>query len=212
MAQTEQEAAQGAAASGRWPTRDEAWAIMCEHVGSQSLRRHMRAVEAAMGAYARRLGQDEDRWRVAGILHDFDYEMHPTLDQHPQDGAPILRARGVPEDLIAVILSHADHLNLPRDTPMKRALYAVDEVTGFASAVALVRPDKRIASVTPASFKKKMKDKAFARAVSREDMVHGAALLGMDFDEHVQIVIDALAEIAPELGLAGPETQTQEGA
>lgn len=207
MTGLEQERAGQDAATGAWPSRDEAWALMCEFVGSQSLRRHMRSVEAAMGAYARRLGEDEERWRVAGILHDFDYEMHPTLDQHPQDGAPLLRARGIPEDLIAVILSHADHLNLPRDTPMKRALYAVDEVTGFAGAVALVRPDKRIASVTPASFKKKMKDKAFARAVSREDMLHGAELLGVPFEEHVQIVIDALTEIAPELGLAGAEEQ-----
>ena len=198
-------------ADGAWPTRDEAWALMTEYVQSVSLRRHMRAVEAAMGAYARRLGEDEERWRVVGILHDFDYERHPTLDQHPQDGAPILRERGMPEELIEAVLSHADHLDRPRDTPMKQALYAVDEVTGFAGAVALVRPDKRIASVAPSSFKKKMKDKAFARAVSREDMLHGAELLGVPFDEHVQIVIDAMAEIADDLGLAGVETQKQEG-
>jgi putative nucleotidyltransferase with HDIG domain len=197
---------------GRWPTRDEAWAVMTEYVQSVSLQRHMRAVEAAMGAYARRFGEDEERWRVVGILHDFDFEMHPTLDQHPQDGSRFLRERGFSEDLIEAILSHADHLNLPRDTPMKRALYAVDEVTGFAGAVALVRPDKRIASVAPSSFKKKMKDKAFARAVSREDMLHGAELLGVPFDEHVQIVIDAMAEIADDLGLAGVETQSKEGA
>jgi putative nucleotidyltransferase with HDIG domain len=205
MTSLEQERA-GQAAAGRWPSREEAWALMCEYVSSQSLRRHIRSVEAAMGAYARRFGEDEERWRVAGILHDFDYEIHPTLDQHPQDGAPILRERGYPEELITVILSHADHLELPRDTRMKQTLYAVDEVTGFAGAVALVRPDKRIASVSPSSFKKKMKDKAFARAVSREDMLHGAELLGVPFDEHIQIVIDALAEIAPELGLAGVET------
>jgi putative nucleotidyltransferase with HDIG domain len=197
---------------GRWPTRDEAWAVMTEYVKSQSLQRHMRAVEAAMGAYARRFGEDEERWRVVGILHDFDYEMHPTLDKHPQDGAPLLRERGFSEELIEAILSHADHLSLPRDTKMKQALYAVDEVTGFAGAVALVRPDKKIASVAPSSFKKKMKDKAFARAVSREDMLHGAELLGVPFEEHVQIVIDAMAEIADDLGLAGVEAQTQEGA
>ncbi len=191
------------AEAGRWPSRGEAWAFMCDYVQSESLRRHMRAVEAAMGAYARRFGEDEERWRVVGILHDFDYERHPTLDQHPQDGAPILRERGYAEELIAAILSHADHLSLPRDTPLKRALFAVDEVTGFAGAVALVRPDKRIASVTPQSFKKKMKDKAFARAVSRDDMTHGAELLGIPFEEHVQIVIEAMAAIAPELGLAG---------
>ena len=195
---------------GMWPTRDEAWAVMTEYVQSVSLRRHMRGVEAAMGAYARRFGEDEERWRVVGILHDFDYEMHPTLDQHPQDGAALLRARGYPEELITAILSHADHLELPRDTPMKRALFAVDEVTGFAGAVALVRPDKRIASVTTASFKKKMKDKAFARAVSREDMLHGAALLEIPLDEHVQIVLDAMVEVADDLGLAGVQAQIAE--
>lgn len=199
-------------ADGTWPTRDEAWAVMTEYVQSVSLQRHMRAVEAAMGAYARRFGEDEERWRVVGILHDFDYERHPTLDKHPQDGAPLLRERGYSEELIDAILSHADHLEMPRDTKMKQALFAVDEVTGFAGAVALVRPDKRIASVAPSSFKKKMKDKAFARAVSREDMLHGAELLGVPFDEHLQIVIDAMAEIADDLGLAGVEAQTQEGA
>jgi putative nucleotidyltransferase with HDIG domain len=199
-------------ADNGWPTRDEAWAVMTEYVQSVSLRRHMRAVEAAMGAYARRFGEDEERWRVVGILHDFDYEMHPTLDKHPQDGAPMLRERGYSEELIEAVLSHADHLELPRDTKMKQSLYAVDEVTGFAGAVALVRPDKRIASVAPSSFKKKMKDKAFARAVSREDMLHGAELLGVPFDEHLQIVIDAMAEIAGDLGLAGVEAPMQEGA
>ncbi|MGN6698940.1 MAG: HD domain-containing protein [Thermomicrobiales bacterium] len=188
-----------------WPTRDEAWAVMTEYVQSVSLRRHMRAVEAAMGAYARRFGEDEERWRVVGILHDFDYEMHPTLDKHPQDGAPMLRERGYSEELIEAVLSHADHLELPRDTKMKQTLYAVDEVTGFAGAVALVRPDKRIASVAPSSFKKKMKDKAFARAVSREDMLQGAEALGVPFDEHIQIVVDAMSGIAGELGLAGQE-------
>jgi putative nucleotidyltransferase with HDIG domain len=203
MADLEQERANAATGAGRWPGRDEAWAFMCQYVQSESLRRHMRAVEAAMGAYAARFGEDEERWRVAGILHDFDYERHPTLDQHPQDGAPILREQGFAEELIETVLSHADHLSLERDTPMKRALYAVDEVTGFAGAVALVRPDKRIASVTPQSFKKKMKDKAFARAVNRDDMTHGAELLGVPFEEHVQIVVEAMTAIAPELGLAG---------
>ncbi len=195
------------AENGRWPSRDEAWAFMCEYVQSESLRRHMRAVEAAMGAYAQRFGEDEERWRVVGILHDFDYERHPTLDQHPQDGAPILREQGYAEELIQAVLSHADHLNLPRDTPMRRALYAVDEVTGFAGAVALVRPDKAIRSVTPQSFKKKMKDKAFARAVNREDMLHGAELLEIPLDEHIQVVVDAMTAIAPELGLAGVAAQ-----
>ena len=189
----------------RWPSRSEAWELMTEYVKSESLRRHMLAVEVAVRAYARRFDEDEERWGVVALLHDFDYEIHPTLDHHPQDGAPILRARGYPEELIESILSHADHLDIPRTTPLRKALYAVDEVTGFASAVALVRPDKRIASVTPASFKKKMKDKAFARAVSREDMLRGAEELGVPFEEHVQLVVDAMATIADELGLAGQE-------
>ncbi|CAA9587355.1 MAG: HDIG domain protein, partial [uncultured Thermomicrobiales bacterium] len=155
MAQTEprpvEEASRGGEAE-RWPSRDDALALMTEYVKNPGLRRHMLAVEAAMRAYARRFGEDEERWAVAGILHDFDYEIHPTLDHHPQDGAPILRERGYPPELIETILSHADHLDTPRTTPMRLALYAVDEVTGFAGAVALVRPDKRIASVTPASF------------------------------------------------------------
>lgn len=188
---------------GRWPARDEAWSVVTEHVQSQSLRRHMLAVEAAVRAYARRFGEDEERWAVAGLLHDFDYEIHPSLDQHPQDGAPILRARGYSEDLIDTILSHADHLARPRTTLLERTLYAVDEVTGFAGAVALVRPDRRISSVTPQSFKKKMKDKAFARAVSRDDMVRGAAELGVPFDEHIEVVVGAMSGIASELGLAG---------
>ncbi len=211
MSKLDQPGAGAATASGRWPTRDEAWQIMTEYVQSQSLRRHMLAVEAAMRAYARRFGEDEERWASVALLHDFDYEIHPTLDHHPQDGAPILRARGIAEDFIHTILTHADHLELERTTPMEKALWAVDEVTGFAAAVALVRPDKRIASVTPSSFKKKMKDKAFARAVSREDMLRGAEELGVPFDEHVQIVIDAMAGMADELGLAGQPVESRQG-
>ncbi len=203
MSQLDQPGAGAATAAGRWPTRDEAWQIMTEYVQSQSLRRHMLAVEAAMRAYARRFGEDEERWASVALLHDFDYEIHPTLDHHPQDGAPILRARGISEDFIHTILTHADHLELERTTPMEKALWAVDEVTGFAAAVALVRPDKRIASVTPASFKKKMKDKAFARGVNRDDVVRGAQELGVDLDEHLQFVIDAMKAIAPQIGLAG---------
>ncbi len=215
MTQTEGQSQASATDTGRWPSREEAWTFMCEWVQSESLRRHMRAVEAAMGAYAVRFGEDVERWRVVGILHDFDYERHPTLDQHPQDGARYLRERDYSEELIGAILSHADHLSLARDTPLKRTLFAVDEVTGFAGAVALVRPEKKIATVTPQSFKKKMKDKAFARAVSRDDMTHGAELLGVSLDEHIQIVVDAMATIAPELGLAGvpaPAQTPQEGA
>ncbi len=205
MAQTERNNLAAAAPEGRWPSRDEAWGLLTEYVQSQNLRRHMLAVEVALRAYAHRFGEDEERWGIVGLLHDFDYEIHPTLDHHPQDGASILRARGYAPELIDAILSHADHLNIPRTTPLQRALFAVDEVTGFASAVALVRPDKAIASVTPASFKKKMKDKAFARSVNREEMLHGAEALGVPFDEHIQIVVGAMAGIAGELGLAGAE-------
>ncbi len=207
MTHVERQAEAVTAPEGRWPSRDEAWGLLTEYVQSQNLRRHMLAVEAALRAYAHRFGEDEERWGVVGLLHDFDYEIHPTLDHHPQDGAPILRERGYAPELIDAILSHADHLNIPRTTPLQRALYAVDEVTGFASAVALVRPDKAIASVTPASFKKKMKDKAFARAVNREEMLHGAEALGVPFDEHIRIVVGAMAGIAGELGLAGAEGQ-----
>ncbi len=203
MAQVEREHLADPADGGRWPDRDEALALMQEYVSSPGLRRHMLAVEAALRAYARRFGEDEERWGVVGILHDFDYEIHPTLEHHPQGGAPILRERGYSEELIHAILSHADHLGIARTTPLEKALYAVDEVTGFAGAVALVRPDKAIAGVQPSSFKKKMKDKAFARAVSREEMLHGAEALGVPFDEHIQIVVGAMAGVADELGLAG---------
>jgi putative nucleotidyltransferase with HDIG domain len=184
-------------------TRADAWELVCEYVQSESLRRHMLAVEAAMRAYAREWGEDEELWGIIGLLHDFDYEIHPTLDQHPQDGAPILRQRGYPEAVIQGILSHADHLHLPREGRLERTLYAVDELTGFIGAVALVRPSRAVADVTASAVRKKMKDKAFARAVSREDMLHGAAALGVDFDGHVQFVARAMTAIAPELGLAG---------
>lgn len=189
--------------SDYWPGRDEAWAVLTAYVQSQSLRRHVLAVEAALRTYARRFGADEERWAVVGLLHDFDYEIHPSLEQHPQAGAAILRARGYSEELIETILSHADHLTVPRDTPLRRALCAVDEVTGFAGAVALVRPDRKISSVTPQSFRKKMKDKAFARAVDREGMVRAVEELGVPFDEHIRLVVDAMSAIAPQLGLAG---------
>jgi putative nucleotidyltransferase with HDIG domain len=184
-------------------TRADAWAVVCEFVQSESLRRHMLAVEAAMRAYARQWREDEELWGVIGLLHDFDYERHPTLDQHPQEGAPILRQRGFPEAVIQAILSHADHLNVPRHGRLERTLYAVDELSGFIGAVALVRPSRAVADVTAAAVRKKMKDKAFARAVSREDMLHGAEALGVDFDSHVEFVVVAMATIADQLGLAG---------
>ncbi len=188
-----------------YPTRAEAWAVLTEHTQSDSLIKHALAVEAAMRAYARKFGEDEEAWGVVGLLHDFDYEKHPTLDEHPMKGAEVLRARGYPEEMIRAILSHASHTGVPRETRMAKALYAVDELTGFVTAVALVRPNKRVADVEPKSVKKKMKDKAFARAVNRDEIREGAELLGVEFDEHVQTVIDAMAAAGRELGLEGIE-------
>jgi putative nucleotidyltransferase with HDIG domain len=186
-----------------YPTREAAWALLTEHTRGESLLKHALAVEAAMRAYARRLGGDEEEWGTVGLLHDFDYERHPTLEEHPMKGAELLRARGYPEEMIRAILSHAAHTGVARETPMERALFAVDELTGFVTAVALVRPDRKVAEVKPSSVRKKMKDKAFARAVNREEILEGARLLGVEFEEHAQIVIDALAGIAERLGLAG---------
>jgi len=183
--------------------RNEAWELLCEYTKSDSLRKHALAVEAAMRHYARKYGEDEEKWSVVALLHDFDYEIHPTLDKHPQDGAAILRERGVPEDVIRGVLSHADHLGLSRDSLMEKTLYAVDELSGFVIAVALVRPSKSILDVEASSVRKKMKDKAFARAVNREDIVQGAEALGVNLGEHIGEVIEALKGAADELGLRG---------
>lgn len=182
-------------------TRENAWALLTEYVKGEPLLKHCLGVEACMREYARFFGEDEELWGFIGLIHDFDFEIHPTLDQHPQDGVPILRERGVPEHVIQSILSHADHLDVPRATKLELTLAAVDEMSGFVTAVALVRPTKSIDEVTPASVKKKMKDKAFARAVSRDEMRHNADALGIDFDVHIQHVIDGIATIAPRLGL-----------
>ena len=156
-----------------------------------------------MRAYARRYGEDEEKWGNVGLLHDFDYEVHPNADEHPVKGAEILRQRGVPEDIVYAVLCHADYLGLDRKTPMDRAIYAVDELTGFVIAVALVRPSKSIDEVDVAAVRKKMKDKGFARAVNREDILKGAEQLGADLDEHIAFVIEALKPAAKELGIAG---------
>ncbi len=182
-------------------TRENAWALLTEFVKGEPLLKHCLGVEASMREYARVFGEDEELWGFVGLIHDFDFEIHPTLDQHPQDGAPILRDRGVPEHVIQSILSHADHLDVPRSTRLELTLAAVDEMSGFVTAVALVRPSKSIDEVQPSSVKKKMKDKAFARAVNRDEMRHNAEALGIDFDEHIQHVIDGVATIAPRLGL-----------
>jgi len=181
-------------------TRDRAWDTLTRHTESEALRRHALAVEASVRAYARRFGEDEELWGVVALLHDFDWEMHPTLDQHPQDGAPILREEGYPVEVIEAILSHAEHLSLPRDTPLKKALFACDELSGFVHACGLVRPDG-IDTLTPKSVKKKLKQPSFAAGVHREDVYKSADELGVELDEHIAFVIDALRPIAPELGL-----------
>jgi predicted hydrolase (HD superfamily) len=183
------------------PTREQAWELVASMTKTDQLRRHMRSVEAAMRAYARRFGEDEERWAVLGLIHDWDYESGPTLDLHPMRGIQMLRERGWPEDILDDIASHADYLNVPRDTLARKTLYAVDEMCGFIIACALVKPDKSLASVEPSGVRKKMKDKAFARGVHREELVAGAEELGIPFDEHVEIVRDALKPIAEELGL-----------
>ncbi len=181
-------------------TRDNAWDTLTRYTKSESLLRHALAVEAAVAAYARELGGDEELWRVAALLHDFDYEMHPTLDKHPQDGAPLLRAEGYPEEVVETVLSHAEHLGLPRDTPLKKALFACDELSGFVHACALVRPTG-LEGLEPKSVKKKLKQPSFAAGVHREDVYKGAEGLGVDLDEHIRVVVEALKPIAAELGL-----------
>ena len=182
------------------PTREQAWATLTTYTKSQSLLRHALAVEASTAAYARKLGGDEELWRVAALLHDFDYEMHPTLDKHPQDGAPILREEGYPEEVVETVLSHAEHLGLPRDTPLKRVLFACDELSGFVHACALVRPTG-LEGLEPKSVKKKLRQPSFASGVHREDVTKGAEELGVELDEHIATVVEALKPIAAELGL-----------
>jgi putative nucleotidyltransferase with HDIG domain len=183
------------------PTRETAWALVCEFVQSDSLRKHMRCVEQAMRAYAAKFGEDVEYWGIAGLIHDFDYEQYPTLDQHVWVGSRILAERGWPPDLIRTVQSHADYMGVPREQLIDHALFACDELSGFITAVAYVRPSKSLAEVDARAVMKKMKDKAFARAVSRDDIVQGAAELDLPLEEHIAFVIAALQEIAPELGL-----------
>jgi putative nucleotidyltransferase with HDIG domain len=181
-------------------TREQAWDTLTRYTNSEPLLRHALAVEAAVRAYARRLGGDEEFWGATALLHDFDYEIHPTLDKHPQDGAAILREEGFPEELIESVLSHAEHLEMPRDTELKKALFACDELAGFIHACGLVRPDG-IETLTPKSVKKKLKQPSFAAGVHRDEVYAGAELLGVELDEHIQTVTDAMKPIAAELGL-----------
>jgi putative nucleotidyltransferase with HDIG domain len=186
------------------PTREQAWETLTKYTQSEALRRHALAVEAAVGAYARKFGEDEELWRVTALLHDFDYDMHPTLDKHPQDGAPILREEGYPEEIVEGVLSHAEHLGLPRDTPLKKTLFACDELAGFVHACGLVRPDG-IATLEPKSVRKKLKQPSFAAGVNRDDVTNGAEQLGVDLNEHIAFVIAAMRPIARDLGLRTAE-------
>jgi putative nucleotidyltransferase with HDIG domain len=181
-------------------TRERAWDTLTRYTQSEALRRHALAVEAAVAGYARRFGEDEDFWRATALLHDFDYEMHPTLDKHPQDGAPILREEGYPEELVEAVLSHAEHLAMPRDTPLKKTLFACDELAGFVHACGLVRPDG-VDTLEPRSVKKKLKQPSFAAGVHRDEVYKGAELLGLELDEHIRNVVESLRPIAGEIGL-----------
>ena len=183
--------------------RSQAMALVREFVKNENLIRHMLAVEAAMLFYAEQLGEDAETWGLVGLLHDFDWEIHPTLQEHPQDGAPILRARGAPEQIIRAILSHADHTGVPRQSRMEKALYACDEITGLVTAVALVRPSRSILDLEASSVKKKWKDKAFAAGANRDEIAQATQEFGLELWTHVGNVILAMRRIAPELGLVG---------
>jgi putative nucleotidyltransferase with HDIG domain len=183
--------------------RNQAWSLLCEYTQSESLRKHMLAVEACMRAYARKFGEDEDKWGITGLLHDFDYERYPTPAEHPFVGNKILEERGYPEEMRRAILSHADYSGVKRESRMEKTLYACDEIAGFITASALVKPNKSLAEVEAKSVRKKMKDKAFARSVNRDDIINGAADLGVDLEEHIAFCIEAMKGIAGELGLAG---------
>src|SRR4051794_12226879 len=180
--------------------RDAAWGLLTEWTESEALRRHALAVEASVRAYAERFGEDAAAWGNVALLHDFDWERHPTLEQHPQDGAPVLRERGYPDWFVRAILSHAHHTDVARETQLERTLFACDEMSGFVHACGLVRPDG-IATLEPRSVRKKLKQPSFARGVNRDDVVQGAQELGVDLDEHIAFVIEALRPIAGEPGL-----------
>jgi putative nucleotidyltransferase with HDIG domain len=189
--------------------RQTAWELLCEYTKSESLRKHALAVEACVRAYARKFGEDEEKWGVVGLIHDFDYEIYPNAPDHPLKGSEILKEKGVPEDMRRAILGHAEYSGVPRDTLMAKTLFACDEVAGFITACSLVRPD-RIVSLETKSVRKRMKDKPFARSVSREDMVKGAEELGIPLDEHIGFCITAMRAIADRLGLTPPDTTPAE--
>jgi len=183
--------------------RENAWCLLTEFTQSESLRKHALAVEACMRAYARRFSTDEQLWGTVGLLHDFDYDRYPSLEDHPYKGNEILRGRGYSDEIRRAIMSHAEYTGVARNTRMEKALFACDELAGFITAVALIKPSKSLAEVDIKSVRKRMKDKAFARKVNRDDIIHGAAELGVDLDEHIGFCIDALKGIAKDLGLHG---------
>jgi putative nucleotidyltransferase with HDIG domain len=184
-----------------FPSRESAWSLLARHTPSENLRKHALAVEAAMRSYAARFGGDPDLWGITGLLHDFDYEAHPTPEEHPYVGVAILREQGYPEELVRAILSHAPYTGVPRTTPMERSLFAVDELCGFLTACALVQPGRRIAEVRVPSVRKKLKDRHFARGVDREHIELGAKELEVDLDAHIAFVLEALRGVAADLGL-----------
>ncbi len=183
--------------------REKAWQTVCEFVQSEGLRKHMLAVEACMAAYARKYGEDEEKWAVTALLHDFDWEIHPQAPDHPMKGEAILAERGVSAEIRRAILSHANYSGVPRESLLEKSLFACDELAGFLTACAYVKPGRRIAEVEVKSVRKKLKDKAFARAVNRDDVINGAAEMGLDLDEHITFCIAAMTERAESLGLAG---------
>jgi putative nucleotidyltransferase with HDIG domain len=187
--------------------REAAWCLLTEFTQSESLRKHALAVEACMRAYARRTGADEELWGLVGLLHDFDYEKYPSAEEHPYKGSEILQQRGYSEEVRRAIMSHAEYTGVARITPMEKTLFACDELAGFVTACALVKPGKSLAEVEAKSVRKRMKDKAFARSVNREDIATGAAELGLDLEEHIAFCVDAMKTIAAELGLDGKNAQ-----
>jgi len=190
-------------------TRSDAWEILTEFTQSESLRRHALAVEACMRAYARKLGSDEELWGIVGLIHDFDYEKYPSLEDHPYKGNEILRERGYSDEIRKAIMSHAEYTGVTRDTPMEKTLFACDELAGFITAATLVKPSKSLAELDSKSVKKRLKDKAFARSVNRNDIVNGARELGVDLEEHITFCIEAMKGIARMLGLDGSAAKSQ---
>jgi putative nucleotidyltransferase with HDIG domain len=188
--------------------RQAAWGLLTEFTQSESLRKHAMAVEACMRAYARKLGEDEELWGLVGLIHDFDYEKYPSAEDHPFKGSEILKERGYSEEIRRAILSHAEYSGVPRETTMEKTLFACDELAGFITAATLVKPSKSLAELDAKSVRRKMKDKAFARSVNRDDIINGAADLGVDLDEHITFCIEAMKAVAAELGLDGSAMKT----